>query len=226
MIDGYVRGEFNDPKSEGSARSVPMATRVAQELERLHQKSIWRADDDLVFAHPHLGTPLDGSKLLKRLKEAEERAGVRQVTFHELRHTFGTRMATAGVPLRTIQEWMGHTNTKTSAIYAHYSPALTKSRSSTRHSPTARRNLGSQPLEVEPTQSEHATTPSEGSREGAIAARCLESTLTPPAEPPAIGVRSARFTRRRQCRTSRAFRRSSASGYGTEGRRFESSRAR
>ncbi len=123
VIDGYVRGEFNDPKSEGSARSVPMATRVAQELERLHQKSIWRADDDLVFAHPHLGTPLDGSKLLKRLKEAEERAGVRQVTFHELRHTFGTRMAAAGVALRTIQEWMGHTDTKTTAIYAHYSPA-------------------------------------------------------------------------------------------------------
>ena len=28
--------------------------------------------------------------------------------FHDLRHTFGTRMAAAGVPMRTLQEWMGH----------------------------------------------------------------------------------------------------------------------
>lgn len=123
VLDGYVRGQFNDPKSEHSARSVPMATRVAQELERLHQRSLWKADDHLVFAHPYLGTPIDGSKILRRLKDAEDRAGVRRVTFHELRHTFGTRMAAAGVPLRTIQECMGHTDTKTTAIYAHYSPA-------------------------------------------------------------------------------------------------------
>ena len=56
---GYVRGEFNDPKSEGSSRSVPMPTIVAQELARLHQRSAWKGDDDLVFAHPHTGNPLD-----------------------------------------------------------------------------------------------------------------------------------------------------------------------
>jgi site-specific recombinase XerD len=28
--------------------------------------------------------------------------------FHDLRHAFGTHMAAAGVPLRTLQEWMGH----------------------------------------------------------------------------------------------------------------------
>jgi len=123
VVDGYVRGEFNDPKSEQSSRSVPMATRVAQQLERLYQRSAWRGDDDLVFAHPELGTPLDRSKVLKRLKAAEGRAGLREVTFHELRHTFGTRMAAGGVALRTIQEWMGHTDAKTTAIYAHYQPA-------------------------------------------------------------------------------------------------------
>jgi integrase len=32
---------------------------------------------------------------------------VRTITFHELRHTFGTQMAAAGAPLRAIQEWMG-----------------------------------------------------------------------------------------------------------------------
>jgi integrase len=41
----------------------------------------------------------------------------------ELRHTFGTRMAAAGVPLRTIQHWMGHADAKTTQVYAHYQPS-------------------------------------------------------------------------------------------------------
>lgn len=126
VVKGYVRGEFNDPKSEGSARSVPMPTVVAQELARLFNRTPWKADDDLVFAHPGTGKPIDRSKLLKRLRQAENRAGVRPVTFHELRHTFGTRMAAAGIPLRTIQEWMGHSDTKTTQKYAHYAPHATE----------------------------------------------------------------------------------------------------
>jgi integrase len=43
---------------------------------------------------------------------------VRKVRFHDLRHTCGTRMAAAGVPLRTLQEWMGHRDYKTTLIYA------------------------------------------------------------------------------------------------------------
>ena len=44
------------------------------------------------------------------------------LTFHELRHTFGTRMAAAGAPLRSIQAWMGHADASTTEIYAHYAP--------------------------------------------------------------------------------------------------------
>ncbi|MDA0183647.1 tyrosine-type recombinase/integrase [Solirubrobacter phytolaccae] len=86
VVDGYVLGEFNEPKSEESARSVPMATRMAQELERLFQRSRLQADDDLVFGHPGLGKPLDRSELPKRFKVSLKRAEVREITFHELRH--------------------------------------------------------------------------------------------------------------------------------------------
>jgi integrase len=75
-----------------------------------------------VFAHPVTGKPIDRSKLLKRFKAALRRAAVRPVRFHDLRHTFGTRMAGAGVPMRTLQEWMGHRDSKTTEIYADYSP--------------------------------------------------------------------------------------------------------
>lgn len=43
--------------------------------------------------------------------------------FHDLRHTFGTRVAAAGVPLRTLQEWMGHRDFKTTLVYADYQPS-------------------------------------------------------------------------------------------------------
>ncbi len=47
---------------------------------------------------------------------------MRELRFHDLRHTFGTRMAAAGVPMRTLQEWMGHRDFKTTMIYADYAP--------------------------------------------------------------------------------------------------------
>ena len=118
-----VRGEFGTPKSRRSTRSVPMAGRVALELERLLGRSAYNCDDDLVFAHPQTGRPLDRSRLLKRFKAAARRAGIDVVRFHDLRHTFGTRMAAAGVPLRTLQEWMGHRDFKTTLIYADYQPS-------------------------------------------------------------------------------------------------------
>jgi hypothetical protein len=44
------------------------------------------------------------------------------ITFHSLRHTFGTRMAAVGVPMRTLQEWMGHRDHTTTLIYADFAP--------------------------------------------------------------------------------------------------------
>jgi Phage integrase family len=51
------------------------------------------------------------------------RAKVRDVRFQDLRHTFGTRIAAAGVPMRTLQEWMGHASINTTTIYADYAPS-------------------------------------------------------------------------------------------------------
>jgi integrase len=42
---------------------------------------------------------------------------------HDLRHTFATRLAASGQPLRTIQEFLGHADSKTTQIYAHYAPS-------------------------------------------------------------------------------------------------------
>lgn len=51
-----------------------------------------------------------------------KRAGIIGVTPHTLRHTCGTWMAQQGVPLRLIGEWLGHTDARTTALYAHHHP--------------------------------------------------------------------------------------------------------
>lgn len=122
VVSPYVRGEFDEPKSIDSSRSVPMAGHVGQALDGLRESSLYDGPGDLVFCHPETGHPLDRSKLTRRFAKALESNGLPKVTFHELRHTFGTRMAAAGVPIRTIQQWMGHADMKTTQIYAHYSP--------------------------------------------------------------------------------------------------------
>lgn len=123
VVENYVRGEFDDPKSEASARSVPMARKVEKALTELRSRSFYAHDSDLVFCHPETGKPLDRSKLSRRYNAAVKRAAVPKVTFHELRHTFGTRMAATGEPMRAIQQWMGHDDIKTTQVYTHYQPS-------------------------------------------------------------------------------------------------------
>jgi integrase len=125
----YTRGEWGTPKSRRSSRAVPLADRVAAELERHFQSSAYRGEDQLVFCHPHSGNPYDASKLRERFYEAMRGAGMGErcgreggITFHSLRHTFGTRMAGVGVPMRTLQEWMGHRDFTTTLVYADFAP--------------------------------------------------------------------------------------------------------
>jgi integrase len=119
----YVRGEFGTPKSKRSTRSVPMADEVGGELERLFKRSRHQGDGDLVFAHPASGEPLPKANVTRRFRKALKAAGLDDShRFHDLRHTFGTRMAAAGVPMRALQEWLGHRDLATTQIYADYAP--------------------------------------------------------------------------------------------------------
>jgi integrase len=123
--NAWVRGEHSgEGKSDLSTRrSIPMSDRLQVELKKWRLRTVFADDDDLVFAHPELGTPLDRTKVTRRFQAACVRAGVRKVRFHDLRHTFATTLAAAGVPLRTLQEYLGHADIKTTQIYAHYAPS-------------------------------------------------------------------------------------------------------
>jgi integrase len=112
-------GSLTAPKS-GKVRSVPLAPQVAQELAKLSSRELFTGDDDLVFVG-ETGSYLDDSALRRRYKRALERAGLRQLRFHDLRHTFGTRMI-AKADIRRVQEWMGHADIQTTMRYLHFAP--------------------------------------------------------------------------------------------------------
>ncbi len=137
VADNFTRGQMDTPKSH-EGRSVPMAARLARELDELRRRSRFPQTGIFVFCHPDTGHVLDPSKMRKRFKDALAEAGVHEITFHELRHTFGTQMAAAGAPLRAIQEWMGHADAKTAESTATTRPIPpTEPRSSNGHLGTA-----------------------------------------------------------------------------------------
>ena len=51
-----------------------------------------------------------------------KRAGLVGVSPHTLRHTCGTWLAQRGVPLHLIGGWLGHSDSKTTQLYAHHHP--------------------------------------------------------------------------------------------------------
>ena len=69
------------------------------------------------------GRPLDGSALRRRFKRARDAAGMRPLRFHDLRHTYGSLLAAAGIDLVTIQAAMGHGALATTSRYLHARPA-------------------------------------------------------------------------------------------------------
>jgi integrase len=120
----YVRGEFGTPKTRRAERSVPLAATVADALDRLFDASARRGANDLVFADPLAGGPLNDNAIRDRLRSTLRAAGLDVAhRFHDLRHTFGTAMAAAGMPMRTLQELMGHRDLATTQRYADYAPS-------------------------------------------------------------------------------------------------------
>jgi integrase len=115
----YYLGQLTTPKS-GKVRAVPLAPAVATALAQLGRRPHWTGDDDLVFVGV-TGSFLDGSALRRRYKAALTAAGLRSLRFHDLRHTFGTRMI-GKADIRRVQEWMGHADVQTTMRYLHYAP--------------------------------------------------------------------------------------------------------
>ena len=103
-----------------AAPTTGLAPNVAGALASLGQRERFTSDDDLVFC-TEPGTYMDGPALRRRYQTALDCAGLRRLRFHDLRHTFGTRMIGKADIVR-VKEWMGHASVSTTMRYLHYAP--------------------------------------------------------------------------------------------------------
>jgi integrase len=98
----------------GKDRTVPMDVAVRETFVGLCEGL---SDDDFVFMNSRTGVQLTDVK--HGFKSACRDAGVLDLNFHDLRHTFGTRLADAGVDIVKIAELMGHQSILTTRRYTH-----------------------------------------------------------------------------------------------------------
>ena len=117
----FANGLLTVPRSKhGGVRRVPMNDTVRDLLRSLPS----RLKSPYVFPSANPETPLDANNFVRRVfLPALAKAGIEAFRWHDLRHTFASRLVMAGVDLRTVQELMGHKTLAMTLRYAHLSPA-------------------------------------------------------------------------------------------------------
>lgn len=123
-------GRFYEPKTASSRRSVSVPQQVIDAL-KVHQarQAVELIENELELVFPNeAGKPMDGQNLYNRiflptLKLAE----LRQVRFHDLRHSYASALISAGENVKWIQKQLGHSSIQvTMDIYGHLLPEVEK----------------------------------------------------------------------------------------------------
>lgn len=78
-------------------------------------------DNKIVFAS-EAGTKSLRRNLMRAFYNVRDRAKITDFKFHDLRHTFATRLAQAGIDLYMISRLLGHKDIKMTQRYAHHCP--------------------------------------------------------------------------------------------------------
>ena len=109
--------EFWTPKA--GEREIPLSSGLFTLLKDIMPQGVTKTD----FVFPGK----DGGKLKRKLRKdhirVAQQAGLDDVTkVHSLRHTFASHLVMKGVDLPTVQKLLGHSDIKTTMIYAHLAP--------------------------------------------------------------------------------------------------------
>lgn len=108
----HKRIQFVDTKN-GEDRTVRLCDRALATLAALDPK-----DTGPVFTY--------NGKAVKSMKtafnKARERAGLENLRFHDLRHTFASRLVQAGIPLYEVMNLTGHKSLEMVQRYSHLAP--------------------------------------------------------------------------------------------------------
>ena len=103
----------------GKPRTIPL-NQIA--LDILMEKSkIRNLKSDLVFLS-NMSTKIDRHNLRRAFNIALDKTGIQNFHFHDLRHTFATRLAQRGIDIYKISKLLGHHSIEMTQRYAHHCP--------------------------------------------------------------------------------------------------------
>ena len=129
-IDGKRQVYSKDrTKNKSSYRTLPLIDDIADRLLELKEqqeyfkkafgKSYYKKDKDYVFVKPD-GKLVRPDYVTEHFKILLNKLQLRHIRFHDLRHSCASLLLAKGIPMKAIQEWLGHSNFSTTAnIYAH-----------------------------------------------------------------------------------------------------------
>lgn len=129
-VDGkYQIIEQDSAKTKSSLRTLPLVgsfreyfleVKKAQELNKKVCGNCYNYKyDGYVFVN-ELGERMTPNYLTSYFPEYLQKHGLKKIRFHDLRHSCASLLLANGVPLKQIQDWLGHSDFSTTAnIYAH-----------------------------------------------------------------------------------------------------------
>ena len=104
----------------GSFREYFLQVKEAQELNKQVCGNCYNHKYDGFVFVDELGERMRANYLTSAFPKFLESHGLRRMRFHDLRHSCASLLLANGVPLKHIQEWLGHSDfTTTANIYAH-----------------------------------------------------------------------------------------------------------
>ena len=113
------KGEYTvgETKTNQGMRTIILPHSVTEILRRRKVDAI----SQWIFPDPvKPEDPVDPNAAYRHMKTLLQRAGLPSIRFHDLRHSCASLLLANGVPLKHIQEWLGHSDfTTTANIYAH-----------------------------------------------------------------------------------------------------------
>lgn len=124
-----IRGELQvgQLKTKASTRDLPLVAPVREALSQLQAASEdMETTSNLVFLSQD-GTPIWPRNFVRNFQHIRERAGLRRIKLHHLRHTAATLLKNVGVPARDAQLILGHASViTTQQLYQHGDVATQK----------------------------------------------------------------------------------------------------
>lgn len=124
-IDGKRQIYSKDrTKNKSSYRTLPLIDDIADRLlefkgqqeyfKKAFGKSYYNKDKEYIFIKPD-GKLTRPDYVSEHFKNLLKNLGLRHIRFHDLRHSCASLLLAKGIPMKAIQEWLGHSNFSTTA---------------------------------------------------------------------------------------------------------------